>query len=266
MCLAKKTMPLSSESTGCASLCYEETRSRHCEERNGWHKFSTRRALTVYQRALGASGDSDDRGSNIKGRRQMTTDVSAEKRAADEALIERLRAGDRAALETVVQQWQDSLFRIAFRVLGDAASAEDVRQNVFLRLIESTETLPRAEFFGAWIRRCTVNEALLQLRKQHTHERAVDRLAKQAKSTTVDIPHAAHDATDATRLRVALSQLEPEQRAMLALRFDLGLSFQELADVLGRPCSTVKSQMSRTIAQLRTKIGAGQAGAKDNER
>ena len=195
----------------------------------------------------------------------MTTGVSTEKPAPDEALIERLRVGDRAALETIVQQWQDSLFRIAFRVLGDAASAEDVRQNVFLRLLESTKTLPRPELFGAWIRRCTINEALLQLRKQHTHERAVDRLAKQAKSTNIELPHPVDDATEATRLRLALSRLDPEQRAMLALRFDLGLSFQELADVLGRPCSTVKSQVSRAIAQLRTLIGAGQAGARDNE-
>ena len=44
-------------------------------------------------------------------------------------------------LETIVKQWQDSLFRIAFRVLCDTASAEDLRQNVFLRLLESTETL-----------------------------------------------------------------------------------------------------------------------------
>ncbi len=192
----------------------------------------------------------------------MTTDVSAEKRATDEALIERLRVGDRAALETVVQHWQDSLFRIAFRVLGDAASAEDVRQNVFLRLIESTETLPRPELFGAWIRRCTINEALLHLRKKHTHERAVDRLAREAKSTTSEPHQSVDDATDATRLKAALAQLEPEQRAMLSLRFDLGLNFQEVADALGRPCSTVKSQVSRTIAQLRTLLDAGNAGAK----
>jgi RNA polymerase sigma-70 factor, ECF subfamily len=195
----------------------------------------------------------------------MTADVSAEKRTPDVALIERLRMGDRAALESVIQHWQDSLFRIAFRVVGDAASAEDVRQNVFLRLLESTDTLPRPEFFGAWIRRCTINEALVHLRKQHTHERAVDRLAKQAKSANVELPQPVDDATEATRLRLALAQLEPEQRAMLALRFDLGLSFQELADVMGRPCSTAKSQMSRTIAQLRTIIGAGWPGAKDNE-
>jgi len=195
----------------------------------------------------------------------MTTDVIAEKPAPDVALTERLRAGDRAALETIVQQWQDSLFRIAFRVVGDAASAEDVRQNVFLRLLESTETLREPKLFGAWIRRCTINEALLHLRKQRTHERAVDRLAQQVKATDIELPPPLDDATDATRLRLALSQLHPEQRAMLALRFDEGLSFQELADVLGRPCSTVKSQVSRAIARLRTLIGSGQAGAGDNE-
>jgi RNA polymerase sigma-70 factor, ECF subfamily len=195
----------------------------------------------------------------------MTTDVTAEKPAPDDTLTERLRAGDRATLATIVKHWQDSLFRIAFRILGDTASAEDVRQNVFLRLLESTETLPRPELFGAWIRRCTINEALLHLRKQHTHERAIDRLAKQVESTNIEFDGPLEDATDLTRLRLALSQLQPEQRALLALRFDEGLSFQELADVLGRPCSTVKSQVSRAIAQLRTLISAGQVGAGENE-
>jgi RNA polymerase sigma-70 factor (ECF subfamily) len=196
----------------------------------------------------------------------MTTDVTAEVPAPDEALTERLRVGDRAALEAIVRRWQDSLFRIAFRVLGDAASAEDVRQNVFLRLLESTDTMPRPELFGAWIRRCTINGALLHLRKRHTHELALDRLATRAKSADIEhSPGVLDEATDATRLRAALSQLDPEQRAMLALRFDEGLSFQEMADVLGRPCSTVKSQVGRVIAQLRTLLGARRVGAEDDE-
>jgi len=195
----------------------------------------------------------------------MTTDVSSENTAPDEAPTERLHLGDRAAFEAVVLRWQDSLFRIAFRVIGDAASAEDVRQNVFLRLLESTDALPRPELFGAWIRRCTINEALLHLRKQHTHRRALDRLAAQGKFTEIGHPGTLDEAEDATRLKLALSQLHPEQRAMLALRFDEGLSFQELADVLGRPCSTVKSQVTRAIAQLRMNLGAGQTGAGNNE-
>jgi RNA polymerase sigma-70 factor (ECF subfamily) len=210
--------------------------------------------------------ETDDRGPKVASRWPMTTDVTAEKPAPDESLTERLRVGDRAALEAIVRHWQDSLFRIAFRVLGDAASAEDVRQNVFLRLLESTDTLPRPELFGAWIRRCTINEALLHLRKRQTHERALDQLATRAKSADIQRPPGALDeATDATRLRSALSQLDPEQRAMLALRFDEGLSFQELADVLGRPCSTVKSQVTRAIAQLRTLLGTGRVGAGDDE-
>lgn len=195
----------------------------------------------------------------------MTTDVTFENPAPDEALTERLRVGDRTALEAIVQRWQDSLFRIAFRVVGDVASAEDVRQNVFLRLLETPEKLPRPELFGAWIRRCTINEALLHLRKQHTRKRALDRLAMQVKCTDIEYPCTLDDAADTTRLMLAMSQLQPEQRAMLALRFDEGLGFQELADVLGRPCSTVKSQVTRAIAQLRTHLGASRTGAGDNE-
>jgi RNA polymerase sigma-70 factor, ECF subfamily len=194
----------------------------------------------------------------------MRTDVAAEKPAPDEALTERLRAGDRSALETIVQHWQDSLFRIAYRVIGDAASAEDVRQNVFLRLLVSTDRLPPTELLGAWIRRCTINEALLHLRKQRTHKRALDRLATQVNPADIEHPCALDEPTEATRLKLALSQLDPEQRAILALRFDEGLSFQEMADALGRPCSTVKSQVTRAIAQLRTHLGAGQAGVGDN--
>jgi RNA polymerase sigma-70 factor (ECF subfamily) len=171
---------------------------------------------------------------------------------SDAELIARLQRGDRDAFALLVRRWEGPLLRIAYRITGQMAEAEDVRQRVFLKLLEASGTVRRPEQFAAWIRRTAVNAALSAVRRCQRRERLQRWLGKH--TSTVDESHPGDPLIadeQVRRLAAALGQLGPEARALLSLRFDLDLTFAEIAAVLGQPGSTIKSRFARTVGRLR---------------
>ena len=171
---------------------------------------------------------------------------------SDAELIARFQAGDRSAFAALVRRWEGPLVRIAYRITGDLAEAEDLRQRVLLRLLESPGSVRSPDRFAAWIRRAIVNQALTALRGRRRRERFDRRLRGHAPATDDADPGEALIAGDqARRLAVALLRLDPRDRAMLSLRFDEDLTFSEIAAALGQPATTVKSRVARAIDRLR---------------
>jgi RNA polymerase sigma-70 factor (ECF subfamily) len=171
---------------------------------------------------------------------------------SDAELVSRLQRGDRDAFTDLVRRWEGPLLRIAYRITGRLADAEDVRQRVFLKLLETAGSLRRPEQFAAWIRRAVVNTALSALRHRSRRDglnhRFSEYKATVGKSQPGDLLIADEQAR---RLVTALAQLEPEERALLSLRFDEDLTFAEISAVLGQPASTIKSRMARAVGRLR---------------
>jgi RNA polymerase sigma-70 factor, ECF subfamily len=171
---------------------------------------------------------------------------------SDAELMTRLQRGDRDAFTVLVRRWEGPLLRIAYRITGQLAEAEDARQRVFLKLLEAPGAVRRPEQFAAWIRRAVVNTALSALRHSRRREGLNHRLRERASTVDQSHPDDALIADEqARRLACALRQLEPEARALLSLRFDEDLTFAEIAAVLGRPASTIKSRLGRTVSRLR---------------
>ena len=142
--------------------------------------------------------------------------------------------------------------RIAYRITGRLDEAEDIRQRVFLKLLESPGAVRQPELFAAWIRRAVINTAVSALRHRKRREGLNQRIAVQRATVDESQPGDALIAEEqARRLAGALTQLEPESRALLSLRFDENLTFAEIAAVLGQPASTIKSRVARTIGRLR---------------
>jgi len=167
-------------------------------------------------------------------------------------LVARARAGDRSAQRDLVKQWEHSVYRVAWRIVGNDSAAEEVRQTVFLRMIEHPEKLPDADHFGAWIRRCTFNAAVTFLRRQRV--RAAASLPESHSVGSNPPDQQAEDNEEANRLRQILDTLPPEERAILTLRFDEDLSFPQIAEILDRPPSTVKSQYARLLKRLQEEL------------
>jgi RNA polymerase sigma-70 factor (ECF subfamily) len=171
---------------------------------------------------------------------------------SDAALVARFQRGDRGAFTALVRRWEGPLVRIAYRITGDLAEAEDVRQRVLLKLLEAPLSVRQPQRFAAWIRRAVVNAALSSLRRRRRREGLNHRIKEHGATVDPSHPAALLMADDqARRLADALLHLEPAVRALLALRFDEDLTFAEIAAALGQPASTVKSRVARAIARLR---------------
>ena len=164
--------------------------------------------------------------------------------------LKRLVNGDREALACFVRRWERTMFRIAYRVVGHAADAEEIRQIVLLRLIQHPDRMLRVHKVDVWLRRCVINEAISWLRRKK-QGRLVDLHDGQA---MVNETNETADEELATQLQAALKTLEPQERALLALRFDEGLSFREIASVLESPHTTVHAQYRAAIRALRAKL------------
>ncbi len=171
---------------------------------------------------------------------------------SDAELITRLQRGDREAFTVLVRRWEGGPVRIAYRITGQLAEAEDVRQRVFLKLLEAPGAVRQPGQFAAWIHRAVVNTALSALRHSKRRQGLNHRLGEHKATVDESQPGDSLIADEqARRLADALCRLEPEARALLSLRFDEDLTFAEIAAVLGRPASTIKSRLARTVSRLR---------------
>jgi RNA polymerase sigma-70 factor, ECF subfamily len=167
-------------------------------------------------------------------------------------VLARWESGDPSGFVAALRPWQDSIFRIVCRILGNSHDAEDVCQMLMLRWLRTPGKLPQPARFAAWLRRCAVNEAISFLRrKRPTTGPLNDDLPAEFREPVAELA----DAELRVQITGALDDLSPEQRALLTLRFDEGLTVREIADVVERPSATVHFHLNQTIALLRERLG-----------
>lgn len=143
------------------------------------------------------------------------------------------------------------MYRIAFRIVRQRSDAEEVRQTVLLRMIQRPEVLPDANRIASWIRRCVVNESITLLRKRKRLTNVEDFAAFED-----SLPSSCSD--DARQLGSLLERLEPETRALLALRFDEDLTVRQIANIVDKPRSTVHAKIQAAINSLRIQFNSRQ--------
>lgn len=147
------------------------------------------------------------------------------------------------------------MYRVAYRVTGESNSAEDVCQIVFLRLLEESRRIRHPERLASWLRRCAVNSSI-NLAKKRRRESQLEEILHRAadgRAARDDLsPEERLESEEAaTRLKDALLRLPARERALLALRFDEDLTYEQIGAVVRRPVTTVKSQIRRAVARLR---------------
>lgn len=148
-----------------------------------------------------------------------------------------------------VEQHQAMVFSIAYHLLDDRPSAEDVAQEVFLQLYSNFDSLESPEHIQYWLRRTTAHRAIDYGRRNNHHRHAaLDDVAEPAVNT------AESDPMLERRLRRVVGSLPESARMVVVLRFQEDLGPEEIANVLGMPVNTVKSQLHRALAILRDKM------------
>jgi RNA polymerase sigma-70 factor (ECF subfamily) len=181
-----------------------------------------------------------------------------EGRAGDLALVERCRKGDLAAFEEIYRAHAPRLYSLMLRMLGNAADAEDLLQEVFLAAHRKLESFRGEAALGTWLYRLATNQCLDYLRS---------RAAKTGQLTSpIDDEIGLADAgsrniADRTVARMdlarALAQLPEGARAAFVLHDVEGLEHREVAEVLGVAEGTSKSQVHKARLKLRVLLSGG---------
>lgn len=179
---------------------------------------------------------------------------------SDTDLVERFKGGDRQAFHEIVLRYQDRVYTLCYRWLGDAPTAEETAQDVFLALFRNLGGFRGDARLSTWIFKVTLNHC--KNKRLHRSRRGWGRTESLGprpeeegpeRQIADDGPGADH-GTDTREARAlvsaALDRLDDDHRQILLLRDVEDLSYEEIADILELPRGTVKSRIHRARAEL----------------
>lgn len=175
-------------------------------------------------------------------------------------LIERLKQGDEAAFRTLVERYQDLVYNTALGVVQNESDAEDVAQEVFIQVYRSIGSFKSEAKLSTWIYRITTTRALDLLRARKSKKRfgLLKRLWETAEESPMeniqDFNHpgvSLERKEEAAQLMTAIAQLPENQKVAFVLHKLEGLSYLEIAEVMGNTLPAVESLMHRARLNLR---------------
>ena len=171
----------------------------------------------------------------------------------EQDLIARAQRGEVQAYEQLVQQYEQIAFRAAFFITHDEQEAADAAQDAFLRAYRALPSFKHGRPLRPWLLRIVTNVALNRWQAAQRRTRMTERYTQWVfmETTQVSIEGVALKREQRQRLLEAVNQLQPEQQALIALRYFLELPEAEVAEALKIPVGTVKSRLHRTLARLR---------------
>lgn len=180
----------------------------------------------------------------------------------DPRFLRRLQERDEKAFDELVRRHQGRVFGIAYRLLDNRAEAEDVSQEIFVRVFGAIGSFRGESSLSTWIYRIAVNQC--RTRRTHLIRRRVDRTRQYEEVAEGPAPPRASAATRPdviaegnemeAAVRRALADLDDEWREILVLRDVEGLDYEEIAQILGHPMGTVKSRLHRARLALQQKL------------
>jgi RNA polymerase sigma-70 factor, ECF subfamily len=187
----------------------------------------------------------------------------------DAELMRRLAAGSREAAGELFRRHHQQVYALCLRMSGDTAEAEDVTQDVFLRVLRHAASFDGRARFSTWLFRTTRN-AYLNHRRTMTRERNKHlRLAREPQADPGPDEDASPPPKALARLRAALDSLEPDKREVVVMKRFHGLSYEEIGAVCGCTAGAVRVRFHRALQALRntyvrldhveSRFGAGEA-------
>ncbi|HZJ85099.1 MAG TPA: sigma-70 family RNA polymerase sigma factor [Syntrophomonadaceae bacterium] len=184
----------------------------------------------------------------------------------DERLVKESLQGDKAAFEELVFQYQNKIYALSYRYMGNEQDAYDMTQEAFLKAYRSLRTFKGDSSFGTWMYRVATNVCLDELRRRKRRIVAFsldeplatqegDELGKEIpdNSLTPDLIYEQKELSE--YIQSQLNELKSEHKTVIILRDIMGLTYEEMAGVLDVSLGTVKSRLSRARISLRKKLG-----------
>jgi len=179
----------------------------------------------------------------------------------DEQLVERAIAGDADAFGEVVRRWERKIYALAYGFTGSVEDARDAAQETFVAAYRNLQNFRGEAKVSSWLHRIAVNQCITRQRRARVRaETGIEEAVESAGEGFLaageqSSPARAAEAKERTEaVRRAVAALTPELREVVLLKEFEGLTFQEIADALQVPLSTVKSRLYTALRQLRMRL------------
>ena len=174
--------------------------------------------------------------------------------ANDRDVIEACRQGDGDAFRVLFEAHKDRVYSIALRYSGDPSAAMDIAQDTFLKLLSSIQNFRGAASFDSWLYRIVVNACLDHQRSGRRVapflDGLLDAVAAPAESILTRLVRNEQEQT----VQEIVARLAPEQRIVVVLRYTEGLSYDQIAEIVGCSPGTVASRLNRAHKILERRL------------
>jgi len=179
----------------------------------------------------------------------------------DEQLVERALAGDGDAFGEVVRRWERKIYALAYGITGSVEEARDATQETFINAYRNLPRFRGEAQVSSWLHRIAVNQCITRQRRARVRaETALDEEVEAGREQFISTgreaspAHASESKQRAEAVRRAVDSLPQELREVVLMKEFEELTFQEIADALQIPLSTVKSRLYTALKQLRLKL------------
>jgi RNA polymerase sigma-70 factor, ECF subfamily len=179
------------------------------------------------------------------------TDTAVAERVEDDGLVARARAGEEAALDTLVSRHHAGVYEVAYRVLGDPDAAADAAQETFVKALAALDTFRGDASFKTWLLKIAANVARSAGRKTTSRREVALDVGPEMQGHGNDPESLAVLRTEADRVTRALETLPEKQRLAVTLRIHQDLSHREVGEVIGSSEGAARVNYHLGIKRLR---------------
>ena len=176
-------------------------------------------------------------------------------RAVEDAdLIQQAARGGVEAFNLLVSRWEKRVYNYLLRITANREDALDLTQDVFLKAYQNLRKLDDPGRFAPWLYRIAHNEAYSMFRKRRP-ETDVEEVQPEASETGITVGGSAVFPIELSlAVASALRRLSPEQRESVVLKIYQGFKFEEMAEILDCPVSTIKSRLYTALELLKMEL------------
>ena len=172
----------------------------------------------------------------------------------DREVIEGCRRGDADAFALLFETYKDKVYSIALRYSNDRTAAMDIAQDAFLKVLSRIRDFRSESRFETWLYRLVVNSCLDHRRRGRRLLPFVEGLLDPLRAPKENVLNDLLREETGSRVRETIAKLLPEQRVVIVLRYTEGLSYDEIAAILGCSPGTVASRLNRAHKVLQRRL------------
>ena len=172
----------------------------------------------------------------------------------DSELIPRAASGDRSAFQTLVERYRPMVYRVAYQFAGNHHDADDIAQEVFIKVYRSLDRFRQDSQFTSWLYRIAMNACIDYRRRQAPSGGSAEEAELVLMNTPEETPgpeDRAYAGELGAALETAVKALPAGQRLVFVMRHHEGLKLSEIAEALGLAEGTVKRQLHAAVHRLR---------------